>query len=180
MIKMIKFFNRKGVSPIIASVLLVVITIAIGATTMAFIRSLTDNSLNTAKTQGARITCGSEVQLEIPVIADRYQICYSEGTGAMKVLFHNIGSKEVKGFNMIAIHANGTILTKDFTNSSYEIVTNEYQEYNFTLSAAVTGASVNISQWRLEPKIQADPGKEYTICTDSAVVRDTNEILACT
>lgn len=176
---MLKFFNKKGVSPIIASVLLVVITIAIGATTMAFIRSLTDSNIETAKTQGAKITCGSEVSLEIPIVSNKYQICYNNGTGAMKVLLHNIGSKEIKGFSMTVI-LNGSIQTTDLITPNYVVAVNEYKEVNLSPSVPISLPSSNISQWRIEPKIQGEPGKDFTICSDSAIIRDIDEVSACT
>ena len=78
---MTMFKSKKAVSPIIAAVLLVVITIAIGATTMAFIRSLADTNLETAQEKATRISCGADLELEIPVVGNEYQICYNSSDG---------------------------------------------------------------------------------------------------
>ena len=172
---MLKFFNKKGVSPIIAAVLLVVITIAIGATTMAFIRSLTDTNLETARVQSTKIICGSQVALEIPIVSDIYRICYYNTTGAMKVLFHNIGYKAIKGFSMTIIAANSSIYTTEFISSEYVIAVDEYKEINLSPTNPVS----NISQWRIAPKIQGDPGKESTTCSDSGIIRDIDEVTIC-
>ena len=179
---MFKFSGKKGVSPIIAAILLVVITIAIGATTMAFIRSLTDTNLEAAKVQSAKISCGTDVQLEIPIVNSQYQICYYNSTGAINLLIHNIGTKDIKGFSLTAILTNGTVITNDKIGSSYEIAKNAYVSVNLTpipnVDYSNTSAGI-VSQWRVEPKIQGDPGKELTICTDSAIVRDNTKIRVC-
>ena len=177
---MFKSFNKKGISPIIATVLLVVITIAIGATTMAFIRSLTDTNLEAAKVQGAKLTCGSEVQIEIPIVSNKYKICYYNTTGAINFLVHNVGSKDIQGFSLTEILSNGTVTTTEFSGTVADtVVRNEYKSFNLTPSPTVDYSVANVTQWRVEPKIQGDPGKELTICTDSAIVRDMSEISIC-
>jgi flagellin-like protein len=177
---MLNIFSKKGISPIIATVLLVVITIAIGATTMAFIRSLTDTQLESAKVQGSRLTCGSEVQLEIPIVSSKYKICYYNTTGAISMLLHNTGSKDVKGFSLTTILSNGTVMTTDFDDPATDtIVRNEYKSFNLTPSPEVDYTTANVTQWRIEPMIQGDPGKELTTCSDSAILRDNDEISLC-
>ncbi len=176
---MFKYFNKKGISPIIATVLLVVITIAIGATTMAFIRSLTDTNFETAKEQTAKIACGSQIQFEIPIVSKKYKICYYNDTGTINLLLHNTGSVDIKGFSLTTILTNGSVYTTDFTGDSNIIVKNEYKTYNLTPSPTVDYTTTSVSQWRVEPEIQGDPGKELTVCTDSAIVRDDVQIAVC-
>lgn len=175
-----KFFRKKGVSPIVASVLLVVITIAIGATTMAFLRSLTNTNLEKTKEQSAKISCGADVTLEIPIVQDRYKICNrynsTSNTSRVEVLFHNVGTKDVSGLSFTVIYTNGTILTTSYDTSSYQILRDTFVNINLPYD----GNTSAIDQLRIEPLIKSDPGKEYTVCTDSSVVRDSDEIVACT
>jgi len=173
---MIKFSGKKGVSPIIAAVLLVVITIAIGATTMAFIRSLTDSNLQTASEQSTKIACGSDLKLEIPVVQNNYKICYYNETGGVNVLFHNTGSIDVNGFLMSVILTNGSVYT--FVDTSSVPVSN-YVNVNLTTNLTSLDAESNVAQWRIESKIKGSPGKGDTICADVAIVRDSGEIDAC-
>lgn len=172
---MFKFSGKKGVSPIIAAILLVVITIAIGATTMAFIRSLTDTNLEAAKTQSAKISCGTDVQLEIPIVNGQYDICYTNDTYSITMLLHNVGTRSIEGFSLTYILTNDSIQTKDFPAPI--ITKNEYKKINLTPDAIQ--ANVTVTQWRVEPKIQGDPGKELTICSDSGIVRDVDKIRVC-
>lgn len=171
-----KFLHKKAVSPIIAAVLLVVITIAIGATTMAFIRSLTDTNLQKATESTAKISCGSEIDLEIPLVKDEYKICYYED-GTFNVLLHNTGNVDVKGFDITLILNNGSITTNNFDNIN--LLQNTYYQANLTPLNTVVNATVDVAQWRVEPKIRKDAGKELMVCTDSAIVREVEDIELC-
>ena len=171
------FNNKKAVSPIIAAVLLVVITIAIGATTMAFIRSLADTNLESANEQATRISCGSDLTLKIPVVNNVYKICYNSSTGSIDATLHNTGTKDVKGFQMTVIFNNGTATTNSSTGVS--ISKNTYQKMSFVPYGGNATVS-EIAQWRIEPKIQGAPGKGDTVCADVAIVRDKAEIETCT
>ena len=165
-------FAKKGVSPIVASVLLVVITIAIGATTMAFLRSLTDSNLEKSKEQTAKISCGTEVALQIPIIQNRNKVCYY-ADGTFNIMIHNIGTKPITGFNLVTMLSNGTIVTKEDATS---LAKDGWVTLNIT-PTGVTNASSNVLQYRLEPKIEGVNGK--AVCADSGVVKDIGDLMAC-
>ena len=175
---MSKLFNKRGISPIIATVLLVVITIAIGATTMAFIKSLTDTNLQKASEGASKISCGSELNLEIPVIQDEYKLCYVVDTGRISMLVHNTGSIDVQGFSMTLILTNGSVSTMDFSSV---INKNDYAQVNITPSITLNNANAttDVLQWRIEPKIRTASGKDLTVCTDAAIVKDVDKISIC-
>lgn len=167
-------FAKKGVSPIVASVLLVVITIAIGATTMAFLRSLTDSNLEKTKEQTGKISCGTDVSLQIPVVQNINKICYFNADGTLRVTLHNVGTKTIKGFNLITVKTDGTAITNS-TNTSLNFVRDGWTMLN--ISTGIANASVNILQFRLEPKIDGTSGD--MICSDSGIVKDLAELATC-
>lgn len=168
------FHNKKGVSPIIAAVLLVVITIAIGATTMAFIRSLADENLQKAALHNTKISCGSDVRLEIPLVDNSYNICYNSTNSDIKVTLHNVGSKKIKGFDFTIIRTNGTVNTVTVSNS---INNSEWKKIDFT---GHNVSASTVSQWIIEPKIEGNPTGGDTICTDASIKRTRNEMDICT
>ena len=170
-------FKKKGVSPIIAAVLLVVITIAIGATTMAFIRSLADTNLDSANEAATRILCGADLNLEIPIVNDQYKICYYNNSGDISLTFHNKGTINIKGFQYTAIMANDTIFSY---SSTQQVNKSQYKAIEFKFPRNFTNAQRNVSQYIIEPKIQGAPGKGDTICSDVAIVRDVpSDISLC-
>jgi len=67
--KMIKRMNRKGVSPLIATVLLIAFAVALGAIVMNWGRTYIDDTQDTAR-QGSEglVTCSSAVNLKIDVL----------------------------------------------------------------------------------------------------------------
>ncbi|MBR9690847.1 hypothetical protein GOV08_04130 [Candidatus Woesearchaeota archaeon] len=175
------FKGKRAVSPIIAAVLLVVITIAIGATTMAFIRSLTDTNLETAQEKATRIACGADLDIDIPVIQNSYKICYNDSAsqGEVVALLHNVGTVNIKDFQFTVILKNGSI----YQNSSVDntgLAKNAYKEFTFYPAGTVTDPTNDVDQYIIEPVIQGAPGKGDTICSDVAITRDISEIDTCT
>lgn len=160
-------FAKKGVSPIVASVLLVVITIAIGATTMAFLRSLTDSNLEKTKEQSSKISCGTEVSLQIPIVQNKNKVCYYPD-GTFNIMLHNVGTKDIKGFNLISVTETGA----NTSINSTVIAKDGWATLNITV-----GNSSPILQYRLEPKIEGSNGD--TICSDSGIVKDIADMSPC-
>lgn len=168
-------FSKKGVSPIVASVLLVVITIAIGATTMAFLRSLTDSNLEKTKEQTSKISCGSDINLVIATVRDELKICYYE-TGEINLMLQNRGVREVTGFIMTTIKTDGTIDTNN--TISVSIAKDAWMgSTNFSMSSPVTTATTEVLQWRIEPKLSGPGGT--IVCSDAVIAKDIEDISLC-
>ena len=68
-------FNKKAVSPLIATVLLVMIVVSIGAAVMVVIQSLTEENLQSIEAQKAVIKCGSDVSVDLITVGTSYRIC---------------------------------------------------------------------------------------------------------
>ncbi|PLW80734.1 hypothetical protein C0585_01150 [Candidatus Woesearchaeota archaeon] len=162
---MFKF--KKGVSPIIAAVLLVVITIAIGATTMAFIRSLSDQNLASAQEKTERIACGTDVSFSIVAISDEYKIC--KGTDYLEASIRNTGSRAIKDFRLVALGDNISTVEE---NRASNLAIDSYSTMNITYTAE------NVSEFVIEPIIQGQPGQDI-ICSDSALTWQAVNIENC-
>lgn len=167
------FMNKKAVSPIIAAVLLVVITIAIGATTMAFIRSLSDQNLASAQEKSEKISCGTDVAFEVVAINNAYKICNGTTAGVdwVAATLKNKGSKDIKSFRLVAL---GTDNVEIGTNST-SIAKDSYGKVNITFNSSNSGA---VSEFVIEPVIQAAPGSDI-ICSDSEVTWKTENMGTC-
>ncbi|MBR9675743.1 hypothetical protein GOV05_01910 [Candidatus Woesearchaeota archaeon] len=163
------FKYKRGVSPIIAAVLLVVITIAIGATTMAFIRSLSDQNLATAEEKSTRIRCGTDISLDVLAIGNAYKICKFDDPpngGYIELTLQNIGSTTIKGFRLIVL-GNGTDEFTTSENKTMNFQVNELKKIN--MSYTDPGGNLGDAQeYKLEPIIQGTPGQDV-YCSDSAL-----------
>ena len=168
-------FNKKGVSPIIAAVLLVVITIAIGATTMAFIRGLADQNLDSAREKAAQISCGTDVRLEVLTIGDTYKICKDTTLNSLNVTLKNVGSKTIKRLKLTVL-GNDTAIgytTNETGLISFEKNTISRQTINYDDTDVGTPL-----EYQLEPIIQGQPGQDV-YCTDSPLVWTASDIADC-
>ena len=66
--------NKKAVSPLIATVLLVMIVVSVGAAVMLVIRGLSDEQIDKIDKATIEIQCGTEVKPKI-VYLQRLMLC---------------------------------------------------------------------------------------------------------
>ena len=73
--------NKKGVSPLIATVLLIAFAVSLGAVLLTYMTTLG--------------SCGS-VSIEIPTVEDEPQICYNENTNKLDFTLENSGRQDIE------------------------------------------------------------------------------------
>lgn len=173
-------FSKKGVSPIIATVLLVAITIAIGATTMAFIRSLSDTNLNSANEKSATIACGTDVSIDVTTVDNQYLYWLNYSSGEFAVNFHNKGI-DIDGFRMTIIGLDGEVEQSDFNTVNnatfYPLKRDTYKTIKFPYNTTkFANASTSVDRFIFEPRIRSVPGKGVVLCSDSVLEFKANII----
>lgn len=171
------FSSKKGVSPIIAAVLLVVITIAIGATTMAFIRGLSDQNLASAQEKASKIKCGTDVRIEVLAVGSDYKICYDINAISLNVTLKNIGSVDIKYFELTVLGdgSEGFMVNNSDTSAS-KFKKNTISKFNIAFTNS-SGLGVPV-EYILSPVIQGEPGKDI-ICSESPLEWDAIDIPTC-
>ncbi len=115
--------SKKGVSPLIATVLLIAFTVALGAVVMNWGRSYVESTAELTKQNADRgVQCSQDVRLEFEKINEVSQICYGGGgeNGYVKFMIVNKGNIKVDAITVNIIGAseilsnssiNGTTLT---------------------------------------------------------------------
>ena len=91
--------NKKGVSPLIATVLLIAFAVALGAIVMSWGRSYIVQTQNTVQKKGSTdLTCSSDVSLEAVKSPDglSFQVCTSGNSVTYTIM--NSGQKKIVGF----------------------------------------------------------------------------------
>ncbi|MDD5254063.1 MAG: hypothetical protein PHG05_03075 [Candidatus Nanoarchaeia archaeon] len=84
------FINRKGISPLIATVLIIGFTVALAAIIMTWGQSFTKNiQEQTEETSGSQITCAQEVMFDVD------NVCLVSGT-TYRVRIKNDGTKKLE------------------------------------------------------------------------------------
>jgi len=94
----------KGISPMVAVVLLVAFTVAIGGVLSVFFTSLT-----TTQTQQVSNQSSSIVKCSSVLVIDEVKVPSSAGNFSVNVTFSNVGQQNVTGINIEIFFNNGTV-----------------------------------------------------------------------
>jgi len=130
--------SKKGVSPLIATVLLIAFAVALGAVVMnwgsEYVRS---QATSTGQKSDVKIKCAQDVDLSIVEIDNQPKLCYNNETGAERIEFimSNDGNVQVESMKVTVISnisqvvsgiLNETLPVGDtiFLNVSYDANTN--------------------------------------------------------
>ena len=127
-------FNKKGVSPLIATVLLVMIVVSIGAAVMVVIQGLSDEQIKSIETQADLLECGVDVEATVMVVNNKYRICTNITTtavGNFSIVLENTGQKDLSGFKIIVYGDDGVNST---TYGSEALSKGDTKTYSFTFT----------------------------------------------
>ncbi|MCX6710804.1 MAG: hypothetical protein NTZ02_01820 [Candidatus Woesearchaeota archaeon] len=109
--------GKKGVSPLIATVLLIAFAVALGAVVMNWGKSFTTETINYAETSSATsVGCTLDVSLTAVQIGGNPQICYNESEHRIDFIVRNNGNRDIDDIELQVI----TITNE----SAYEVYEN--------------------------------------------------------
>jgi flagellin-like protein len=139
-----KMKNKKGVSPLIAAVLLIAFTVAIGAVVMTWGRNYVQSNIDKADTQGTiQSSCSLDAKLNVLNLGTGYEVCYGNGTttryGNVTISVQNTGSATLAGYRIVTVLNNGNVFTND---SMTTLVPGDIQRAVFRIDQQVGGVSV--------------------------------------
>ena len=168
--------GKRGVSPLIATVLLIAFAVALGAVVMNWGRSYAQETADSVRQKSdIDVKCSIDVRLDVAKIGSTPQLCYGgQGTvGYIEATLLNTGSKDITAFRLTVLGAggvytnttlNGTTIPAAgaiFSNISYD-----YTRYG------------PIQQIRFIPEVSI--GGVSTPCSGNALEKDEQEIINCT
>jgi len=171
--------NKRAVSPLIATVLLVMIVVSIGAAVMVVIQGISQEQIASTQAQQQLIACGTDVEVGLFKVGTSYRICLDEPASAsdqgnFSIYLENKGLRDISDWR-ITIVGNNSI---DDTNGGFDTSTNDLSldtgeikrfEYNWT----GTGA---IDKIRLSPKIPGGPATPFITCTEPNLEWDSEDM----
>ena len=171
------FFNgKKGVSPLIATVLLIAFAVALGAVIMnwgrSFVQERTTDVEETTKTE---TSCSLDVQLKVTEISGTPQVCYggSGSNGYIEFTIENQGKKAIESLGIVIGGSNGIYNNASLNSTS--IILGGAVFKNITYDFSTYGPVRYIT---FIPSI--DVGGATTVCSGSRLQKDTNQIRNCT
>lgn len=173
------FFSRRrkeGVSPLIATVLLIAFTVALGAVVMNWGRGFVQTQTNEAeKTTQIKIGCATKVSLQVSVIDNTDQICYggAAANGYIELRLDNLDeTNDIKGLSVSVSGDNG-VYNNDSINSTIPVGLSTF----LNLSYSYTSYG-RVKKVKIVPKIMI--GGIVTPCGGSGVEKSASEIRNCT
>src|SRR3989344_3348060 len=98
------FAGKKGVSPLIATVLLIAFAVALGAVIMNWGRGFVqERTADVDKTTKIETGCALDVNIKVSQISGTPQLCYGGGgtTGYIEFTLDNQGRKDVKELGLV-------------------------------------------------------------------------------
>jgi flagellin-like protein len=170
------FLNKKAVSPLIATVLLVMIVVSIGAAIMVVIQGLTNEQLNSISAQQAIIKCGSDVNVGLITVGTTYRVCINQTgdapkTGVIILYLENKGLKDISGFRVTSIGDSG-VNTSNYDSGS-TLVRGQVKGFRFYYGN-VASTDTAVSKIQIYPKIVGSPQTPVVTCDDPNLVFDSD------
>ncbi|MFH1064401.1 MAG: hypothetical protein V1729_04940, partial [Candidatus Woesearchaeota archaeon] len=100
------FKSKKGLSPLIAAVLLIVVVVGIGAVVTSMVREKVTDDKKTITKTSSTVDCATQVNIKISKLESDDLIC--KGPNYINVTIENIGT-DVDGFQLKVFGADGFV-----------------------------------------------------------------------
>ena len=178
-----KLWKKKGVSPLIATVLLIAFAVSLGAVVMNWGRGYVESTAEQAEAQSAeKISCSMDTSIDIVQVGTKMKLCVDNTVVAepeLKFTLINTGSIDIQGIQVTELYtdaADKIPLERGATISSpVPVGKSKLMQGNLTLN--VTTDFDDIEQLELAPIILVK-GVEV-ICLEHAIKRLPAEIGEC-
>ena len=147
-------FNKKGITPLMATFLLVSFAVALGVTIM---------NLGSAEVEDAA-QCPIEVGLKLSNIGGQEQLCYDAGSKTLKFTLENGVNIKVEG---LIVNIIGEVKADSFELNEAKVIKAGNYLGQVSYDSAVSGT---IRQVKISPKVVMYDVEE--ICTEQALVKE--------
>jgi flagellin-like protein len=168
--------KKKGVSPLIATVLLIAFAVALGAVVMNWGKSFTTGKMEDVQQKSDRdISCTMDVSLGITKIDNAPQICYggSGDNGYLYFLIENVGTRNVRQIDLHIIGNTGVYSNTTMNNTAVPV--GGMLRQNITYAYSTYGG---VQKVRIVPQVDI-AGKVIT-CSGNALEIDDTDLMNCT
>lgn len=172
-------FCKKGVSPIIAAVVLIAVVVGLGAVVVNIMGNYVSKQKESIDIKSEEMKCSTDVDIDILLSGDEYKICNDAATGQIKATLENGNSIAIAGIQLNIIQADGSVLTTaEGAVQNEEISKGETQQIIADYGSGI--ASASIDQIKIIPKIKIQGQKELIVCSGSqASITYEDEVSDC-
>jgi flagellin-like protein len=161
--------NKKAVSPLIATVLLIAFAVALGAVVMNWGKAYVNDMIKVADEKSSTVVdCGISASLEFNKDINNY-ICANSTAGNLSFIIVNKGSKPISGL-LVKIYSDAGI---NNTDVSVTLQTGHTQKFAVLYPTSFG----NLTLVEIVPKINNEKTQETLTCSNA--VLNTKNILSC-
>jgi hypothetical protein len=169
---------RRGMSPLIATVLLIALAMALGVIVINFTMDSTQDLKDSAtKRIFSERTCSLELQIGVLEINNEKYLCYNR-TGSMnlEVILENQGSSSASGMRFFLLDANDAMLIEDVL---LPLGSHNRTKYNISINETDLGGAFSLPPKKLiiSPLI-THSDSTVDVCSDNNI--DIEEFWECT
>jgi len=163
--------HKRGVSPLIATVLLIAFSVALGAIIMSWGRSFVTTQTDTVGSQSAQeMRCSLDVAVDWLIIGDEYQVCH--GSRGVNVTVQNVGNIDITGIKIQAIDSSGMTF-----NGQGNRTLSPGDAYRFDVVLSEAGGISDVRQITVMPMIDVQGSAIDRFCTNARI--EVEEIGYC-
>jgi len=160
--------SRKAVSPLIAAVLLIVITVTIGAVVMNLIRVYVTEGDKQITEGKEAIRCGRDVGIDLAIVNDNYMICNgtAEDTdlASLNFLVENTGTMDILDAQVRIVGSKGIYSNDSVFNETLKMGASHL--VNMTYDPDSVGS---FRQVKIVPRINLPGVTEHAFCSDVGI-----------
>ncbi|MBD3203262.1 hypothetical protein GF327_03140 [Candidatus Woesearchaeota archaeon] len=162
-------FRKKGVSPLIATVLLIAFSVALGAVVMSWGRSFIDSQTSDVDSgTSQQMTCSLDVGINFVTINSRELICYDSTTGELDMTIENTGVTNISGIMIKAIDNNNEVHS---ASNSTAMGVGSGQRYVVSFSSIPS----SLQLVTVSPIMQGQGSTHSRMCTNVNLKKDNIE-----
>ncbi|MBN2422195.1 hypothetical protein JXB41_03125 [Candidatus Woesearchaeota archaeon] len=169
--------NKKSVSPLIAVVLVIAFTVALGAILMTWGRGfITSQTENVESETSKQTSCALDVSLSWIKSNNIAQVCYINDSlvgpnATLRMVISNIGAKEISGIKVQVIEKDGDVLNIE---NNTNLLEGNARKYEFGLESIDSFSGINYIG--VIPKIDVPGSPEDILCTNTKLeIAELNE-----
>ncbi len=162
--------NKKGLSPLIAAVLLIVVVVGIGAVVTGIVRNYVTENKQVITEKSSDMKCGVEVAINVPVVADALRICNDTSVGNITFTLENSGSATIDELQLKFFGGSGFDAQDEslaLNGISGGIAAGDTKEISVHYDDLKTG--LPLQQVKIVPRVKVVGRSEKAYCTDAAL-----------
>ncbi|MBI3051862.1 hypothetical protein HYY74_05390 [Candidatus Woesearchaeota archaeon] len=169
--------SKRGVSPLIATVLLIAFAVALGAVVMNWGRTYTEQTAdNVKKKSDVDVKCSLDVKLKLLELQSKPQLCYGEwgADSYINVTLLNDGTKKIDGVRVTVFGDKGIAGNESISNSSISVAGGVKLSVGY--GYAGTGP---VKKVRIVPVVEISGVSTACSGSGSVLEKDVADIVAC-